>query len=564
MTTTPPLLIPETAKEKRLQRRRRRDFHRAHAFWVVKVGSLKAAVCLSLSLSFERSSSRRSEKAYTVGVKSFLFSDEFPQKKTFFLMTTSSSSSDSDDDEFENEKNDHDVTETTKEGGNKNDVDFLVREAMREEKLKLKSKLKEKKRTTVLPNGEDDDDDKGALNGANAKETEEEAMIETIKSKETIEDATRARKRARTLLGKADDFNEEEEEEKEENSREEDEEEEEEEEAKMDRFDMSKEEQEGYFDQETGNYVEYKKEKKLAEDSWIDETTKEEYEKFKTVKPSSQRLMEAEKAAEEDEEMKYDQTEEGVAKLKRQLAELLEGSTETALRAIKRVGGGSGGPGNTNSKNKYVSKQKSMKNGKTKQQEKERGKSVKLEGENKKIFDEITAIASRLVAAGEYGAYTIEKQMLEKSANLVLKLEAKTTYEDAEDDMFADSDDDDDDDEGVRKSAKKGSAETESAAVAASVVDPKTFSIKELKRCLESHGRSIGAGGGERIDIEKMCLEALKSTIAPDGFAYDKSTGLYYGEASKMHWHCKANVYKTEDGNWWKYNGQMFEAASEP
>ena len=74
----------------------------------------------------------------------------------------------------------------------------------------------------------------------------------------------------------------------------------------------------------------------------------------------------------------------------------------------------------------------------------------------------------------------------------------------------------------------------------------------------------IGAGGGERIDIEKMCLEALKSTIAPDGFAYDKSTGLYYGEASKMHWHCKANVYKTEDGNWWKYNGQMFEAASEP
>ena len=471
---------------------------------------------------------------------------------------TTSSSSDSDD-EFENEKNDYDVTESKK--GNNSDVDFLVREAMREEKLKLKSKLKEKKRTTVLP-GEDDDDNGGALNGANATETEEEAMIETIKSKETIEDATRARKRARTLLGKADDFNEEEEE-KEENSREEEEEEEEEAEAKMDRFDRSKEEQEGYFDQETGNYVEYKKEKKLAEDSWIDETTKEEYEKFKTVKPSSQRLMEAEKAAEEDEEMKYDQTEEGVAKLKRRLAELLEGPTETALRAIKRVGGGSGGPGNTNSKNKYVSKQKSMKNGKTKQQEKERGKSVKLEGENKKIFDEITAIASRLVAAGEYGAYTIEKQMLEKSANLVLKLEAKTTYEDAEDDMFADSDDNDDD-EGVRKSAKKGPAETESAAVAASVVDPKTFSIKELKRCLESHGKSIGAGGGERIDIEKMCLEALKSTIAPDGFAYDKSTGLYYGEASKMHWHCKANVYKTEDGNWWKYNGQMFEVASEP
>lgn len=84
MTTTPPLLIPETAKEKRLQRRRRRDFHRAHAFWVVRVGSLKAAVCLSLSLSFERSSSRRSEKAYTVGVEKLFLLTDFPKRKRSF------------------------------------------------------------------------------------------------------------------------------------------------------------------------------------------------------------------------------------------------------------------------------------------------------------------------------------------------------------------------------------------------------------------------------------------------------------------------------------------------
>jgi hypothetical protein len=334
----------------------------------------------------------------------------------------------------------------------------------------------------------------------------------------------------------------------------------EEDEQKMDRFDMSKEEQEGYFDPETGNYVEYKKEKKLAEDSWIDETTKEEYEKFKTIKPSSQRLMEAEKAAEEDEEIKYDQTEEGVAKLKRQLAELLEGPTETALKAIKRVGGGSEGPG-SNNKNKYVSKQKSKKESKNGTKEQQRQKNSKLEGENKKIFDEITAIASRLVTAGEYGAYTIEKQMLEKSANLVLKLEAKTTYEDAEDDMFADSDNDER--TGGKDAKKEPTPAVPSTADVKVSVDPKTFSIKELKRCCESHGKSIGSGG-ERIEIEKMCSELLKSTTSPEGFVYDKSTGLYYGEASNMHWHCKANLYKTEDGNWWKYNGQMFEAASEP
>jgi hypothetical protein len=468
--------------------------------------------------------------------------------------SSSSSSSSEFDDENENDK-------TT--------TDVLVEEAMREETRKLKAKLRKEKRskTTVLPASAVDDDD---FDDEEKKETAG-AMDDddAIKSKRAIEDATRARKRARFVgENNAKQLEEHEEDEEAKEAKEYREgvssmmETNGNEEVKMDRFDMTNEEREGYFDPETGNYVEYKKEKKLAEDSWIDETTKEEYEKFKTVKPSSQRLMEAEKAAEEDEEMKYDQTEEGTAKLKRRLAELLEGPTETALRAIKRVGGGSGGAGSNNNKNnKYVSKQQkaSTKNAKTKQQEKEKGN--KLEGENKKIFDEITAIASRLVAAGEYGAYTIEKQMLEKSANLVLKLEAKTTYEDAEDDMFADSDDDNDD--AVKNAETGAKVEPKKPATVEAAVDPKTFSIKELKLCLESHGKSIGSGG-ERIDIEKMCLEVLQSTTAPEGFAYDKATGLYYGEASKMHWHCKANVYKTEDGSWWKFNGNMFEAASEP
>ena len=439
----------------------------------------------------------------------------------------------SDDSEFENEP--------------KSGTDYVVQEAMREEKRKLKSKLRREKNKTVLPSGgeEEKEDNKRSLE-------EEHAENETIKSKRAIEDATRARKRARNG---GDELEKDEDEEKYRVS-----DKDEEDEQKMDRFDMSKEEQEGYFDPETGNYVEYKKEKKLAEDSWIDETTKEEYEKFKTIKPSSQRLMEAEKAAEEDEEIKYDQTEEGVAKLKRQLAELLEGPTETALKAIKRVGGGSEGPG-SNNKNKYVSKQKSKKESKNGTKEQQRQKNSKLEGENKKRFDEITAIASRLVTAGEYGAYTIEKQMLEKSANLVLNLEAKTTYEDAEDDMFADSDNDER--TGGKDAKKEPTPAVPSTADVKVSVDPKTFSIKELKRCCESHGKSIGSGG-ERIEIEKMCSELLKSTTSPEGFVYDKSTGLYYGEASNMHWHCKANLYKTEDGNWWKYNGQMFEAASEP
>ena len=84
----------------------------------------------------------------------------------------------SDDSEFENEP--------------KSGTDYVVQEAMREEKRKLKSKLRREKNKTVLPSGgeEEKGDDKRSLE-------EEHAENETIKSKRAIEDATRARKRAR-------------------------------------------------------------------------------------------------------------------------------------------------------------------------------------------------------------------------------------------------------------------------------------------------------------------------------------------------------------------------------
>ena len=85
MTTTPPLLIPETAKEKRLQRRRRRDFHRAHAFWVVRVGSLKAAVCLSLSLSLSSGRPPGAQRRLTpLVLKAFYSLTNFPKRKRSF------------------------------------------------------------------------------------------------------------------------------------------------------------------------------------------------------------------------------------------------------------------------------------------------------------------------------------------------------------------------------------------------------------------------------------------------------------------------------------------------
>jgi len=83
MTATPPFMIPETTKEKRLQRRRRCYFHRMHVFWVA--GSLKAAAAVSFSLSLSLSSGRPpgAQRRLTVVEKLFILMD-FPKRKRSF------------------------------------------------------------------------------------------------------------------------------------------------------------------------------------------------------------------------------------------------------------------------------------------------------------------------------------------------------------------------------------------------------------------------------------------------------------------------------------------------
>ena len=128
--------------------------------------------------------------------------------------------------------------------------------------------------------------------------------------------------------------------------------------------------------------------------------------------------------------------------------------------------------------------------------------------------------------------------------------------------MFADSDDEEEVKEEEVKPTTTTTTKKISLETSKSLKEEiKTFSIKELKMCLDVHDQSTS--GGDRSDIEKTCVEAINKT-KPESYVYDKSNGLYFSEASQMWWNCKANLYKTHDGNWWKYNGSTFDAASEP
>ena len=105
--------------------------------------SQSSSSSLSLSLSLSSGRPPGAQRRLTVVEKLIILRGSL--KYSLNILFFSSSSSDSDEDEIENKKtkNDYDDNNDVTE---KNSVDFLVREAMREEKLKLKSKLKEEKK----------------------------------------------------------------------------------------------------------------------------------------------------------------------------------------------------------------------------------------------------------------------------------------------------------------------------------------------------------------------------------------------------------------------------------
>ncbi|RAL44988.1 hypothetical protein DM860_003747 [Cuscuta australis] len=144
-------------------------------------------------------------------------------------------------------------------------------------------------------------------------------------------------------------------------------------------FNLEKEREEGYFDA-NGNYVEYAYERDVK-DAWLDSID---------VHPKAV----GKRNATADEDEAHDLTSEELGKMKRRIADVLDPG-ETVLQALRRLKG--------NSKNE------------------------KMTTEKKRLFDQLTEDAMRLMENGDYNVYDERQENFQREAEGYERLiQAKT------------------------------------------------------------------------------------------------------------------------------------------
>ncbi|KAH6773259.1 hypothetical protein C2S52_003876 [Perilla frutescens var. hirtella] len=141
-------------------------------------------------------------------------------------------------------------------------------------------------------------------------------------------------------------------------------------------FNLDKEREEGYFD-ENGNYVEYVNQNEIK-DAWLDSVDLcEKYVKKSSISTSS-------------DEKPHDLSTEELAEINRRIADVLEPG-ETVLRALRRLKGST-------------------------------DKRQKMSAETKHLFDQLTEDAMKLMENGDYNVYDEKQEHFQREAEGYEKL----------------------------------------------------------------------------------------------------------------------------------------------
>ena len=292
---------------------------------------------------------------------------------------------------------------------------------------------------------------------------------------------------------------------------------------KFEPFNLEQERKEGYFDDD-GNYVEYAEEKDET-DLWLEKDAKVD-ERFATgaIKRSTAILEEEENAAA--------MSSREIADMQRDIAAYLRPG-ETVLGALKRLGGGKA----SNNKGRGAP-QKPPK---------------VMSAEEKKAFDALTELSSALMSNGEYEVYTFQKEAFERAAALYAP---PTIANDAGmKDMFADSDDDENDAPAPAQvsepQAKKAKVEEPAKA---SGVNFASMSVSKLKAYIKSHGGSVEGNIAEKHELVERA-QACAPALVPEGYVYDAENDMYFCEASNL-WYSHVNRLFTDRFKWWSYDAE--------
>uniref|UniRef100_A0A0D9XD45 OCRE domain-containing protein n=1 Tax=Leersia perrieri TaxID=77586 RepID=A0A0D9XD45_9ORYZ len=292
---------------------------------------------------------------------------------------------------------------------------------------------------------------------------------------------------------------------------------------RLEPFNLEQEREEGYFD-ENGNFVEFARSNDIK-DAWLDSVE---------VDPKYAEKIQKKKEKEKQEEFE-DLSSDDIGKIKRRIANMLEPG-ETIIQALKRLKGTSS------------------------------DKRGKMSEGTKRIFDELTEAAMKLMENGEYNVYSDDRETFEREAAGYERLaRARLGLPEPEEDIFADSPKDKT--TALLLDMEPGpSAASTSTTTTTSKEDDGDFDMfgdddDKTDANRESDGNAIGSGSNpEQVPHDaNETSEGDNGSVGSD-YIYDPTSGYYYSSSTGYYYDSTSGCYcSASTGTWYSYDEQSGE-----
>ncbi|KAF7072347.1 hypothetical protein CFC21_077492 [Triticum aestivum] len=286
-------------------------------------------------------------------------------------------------------------------------------------------------------------------------------------------------------------------------------------------FNLEQEREEGYFD-ENGNFVEFARGNDMK-DAWLD-----------NVEVDTKFAGKVQKKKDKEEEFQ-DLSSDDIGKIKRRIANMLE-PAETIIQALKRL------------------KSTSTDN---------RGRMT--EG-TKRIFDELTEAAMKLMENGEYNVYSDDQETFVREAEGYERLaRSRLGIPEVEEDIFADATESGPTTTSLLEMDSGPSAANTSATTAIANDDDSNFDMFGENDDTDVNPDSDAKTLDSDCNPEPVPQEASGTSgaekvgngSADSDYVYDPSSGYYYSSRTGYYYDAASGCYcAASTGTWYSYDEQ--------
>ncbi|RLN04380.1 hypothetical protein C2845_PM13G24840 [Panicum miliaceum] len=294
-------------------------------------------------------------------------------------------------------------------------------------------------------------------------------------------------------------------------------------------FNLEREREEGYFD-ENGNFVEYARGNEIK-DAWLDSVEVDPTYAAKVQKKGKEKVEEVEDLSSDD-----------IGRIKRQIANVLEPG-ETIMQALKRLKGTS------------------------------TDKRGKMSEGTKRIFDELTGAAMKLMENGDYNVYSDDRETFEREAAGYERLaRARLGLPDVEDASMDTKDNqapssilEMNQPSSILEMDLGASTANISTANAAFNDDDSNLDMfgdddnDDVKRTSDANTAGSGPSPGSvpQGTLGTSGVEKADNGSVDSDYVYDLSSGYYYSSSTGYYYDPTSGYYgSASTGTWYSYDEQ--------